>query len=81
MKGVRGNLVIKIRQYEPDVHCQTSMSRRPEINDCEPLLLTMSASQKSQLFGKKGDPGIEVALPISLDGRMSTSASIRMCHC
>lgn len=69
-EGARGNLVIKIRQYEPDVQCQTSMSRRPEIDDCERLLLTMSTSKKVQVFGKKGDPGVEVGLPISLDGCM-----------
>lgn len=46
------------------------MSRRPEIDDCETLLLTMSTSKKVQVFGKKGDPGVEVGLPISLDGCM-----------
>ncbi len=76
MKGVRGNLVIRIRQYEADVHCQTSMSRRPEIDDCESLLLTMSTSKKIQVFGRKGTPGVEVVLPISLDGGMLTLGSI-----
>lgn len=56
-------------KYEPDVQCQGSMLRYPDINECQELLLLMPTSIDDQIFGPKGDPGVEVGLPFDLAGR------------
>ena len=68
--GQQGNLAVTIDTYKPDVECQPAMSMYPDIDDCKALLSMMPTSYDDQIFGQKGDRGVEVGLPFDLVGRM-----------
>ncbi|KAL6715208.1 hypothetical protein ACLMJK_007472 [Lecanora helva] len=64
--GQKGNLAITIRTYKPDVACQSSAAKYPNIRDCQTLLSVMPTSTDEQIFGDEGEPGVEVPLPFDL---------------
>jgi len=45
------------------------MSKYKDVRECQELLSMMPASEDIQVFGKKGDRGVDVGLPFDLAGR------------
>lgn len=69
--GEEGALAVTLQEYEPDVTCQPRMPMRPDLDDCQEILQMMPTSEDVQMFGAKGEPGVEVELPFPLTGRTS----------
>lgn len=74
--GEKAGLSITIEEYKPHVVCQEKMSKYQDVRECQELLSMMPASEDIQVFGKKGDRGVDVGLPFDLAGRTSSALSL-----
>ena len=64
-----------IQQYTPQVACEDPEAKPTAwgpVQACQSVLNRMQVATWPQVFGRAGDPGVQVALPISIaDGQFS----------
>lgn len=51
-----------IQQYAPNVQCSNPPRNPPDFEGCQGVIATIPAGLQVQKFGKRGTPGIDVAL-------------------
>jgi len=76
LSGETAGLSITIEEYKPHVVCQEQMSKYENVHECQELLSMMPASEDIQVFGRKGDRGVDVGLPFDFAGRTFSALSL-----
>lgn len=56
--------------YQPSVRCSPPIDYTPK--NCDQILWSMPTSKSRQIFGPRGDPGVQVGLPYELENGKST---------
>ena len=57
-------MIVEVASYHPHITCDRSVA--PPSRSCFHIIGDMEASKENQVFGKRGDPGVQVVLPIIL---------------
>lgn len=52
-----------MEEYQPNVECLEKSPRYTDLQECETLVSSMPVSQDMQIFGREGDPNVDVQLP------------------
>ena len=72
--GGDNNLAVILGRYTPEHgNVQCSTNRKRFISGCRDILSGIPVSTVELLFGRKGDPEIDVSLPTSTQSRKSIS--------
>ena len=72
--GALGKLTMTLQQYIPRVQCSPRIRPASSLNAaaCQVLLDQMLTTKSAQVFGQRGDPGVDVPLAQSFVARMLT---------
>lgn len=60
-----------IQQYTTNVQCSNPSGNPPDFGSCQSVMATIPAGLQVQKFGKRGTPGIDVALTAGFATGMS----------
>ena len=72
--GGDNNLDVAFASYSPNVRCDRSSLKGPSWDSCMHIWADMETSRDPQVFGRSGDPRVQVALPVTLDASRSFGA-------
>ena len=67
-EGHHHDLIVTIRSYTPNIRCGG-----PGPDSCDQDLSSMPTEDRNRLFGRRGFPGVELAIPMVFDAAGTAS--------